>query len=196
MPSLRSLLPARGTLIVLGTLVAWTACKNGALTHIELADSDEVVVEKGSLLEDLVGSLGFDSFVSMDLTEAQELQNQGVEPGDISEAFLVEFSLTATSPSGADLSFIDSMKVYVEGPDLPRQLLASASSFDEGVSRVDFDLEDVDLVEYIVSESLTLETEVSAKRPSETTTIKADYVIDVGVTLQGASKAACGSAEE
>ena len=81
MHSIRTLLPARGTLIVLGSLLAWTACKNGALTHIEIADSDEVVVEKGSLLEELVGSLGFDSFVSMDLTESAALQNQGVGPG-------------------------------------------------------------------------------------------------------------------
>lgn len=194
----QQLLPQRSTAMVILGLLAWTACKNGPLKHIEIDGADSVTVERGTVLEELVGGLGFDGFTAMDLTDSSELQNQGVKPGDISTAKLVEFTLEATAPPEGDLSFMERMEIYVEGPDLPRQLLASAGpeDFAEGVEEVSFLLEDVDLVEYVVSESLTLETSVSGSRPDEDTTVEARYVIDVGVTAQGVRSYACGSDEE
>jgi hypothetical protein len=161
------------------------ACKDGVLTTIDIEDSAITEVEGATILETLVGDLGFESFVSMNLVESEELQNQGVEPGDIKNARLVEFELEAMSPSGADLSFIEEMAILVESPGLPEETLASADAFPEGQALVVFDVQDVDLTDYIVSESLTLSTDVTGRRPDETTIVEARYRIEVGVTLQG-----------
>ncbi len=89
---------------------AWAA---GALVACQLTVYSTTITETattevpgGTLLEQLVGELGFGDFLNMDLTESEELVNQGVEPGDIKEVYLVDFVLAATSPPGADLSFL------------------------------------------------------------------------------------------
>ena len=51
---------------------------------------------------------------------------------------------------------------------------------------VDFDVEPVDLTEYVVSESMTFTTEVTGRRPDVDTTVEARFDVAVGVTGQGA----------
>lgn len=174
----RPLLPP---LLALG----WLACQSSLFT-IEVSDSATTTVEAGTILEDLLGDLGFEEFVSMDLTAAEELQNQGVSPGDIQEVYLTSFSLTAASPDGADLSFLDSMELWVEAPGLEPALIAWQDEFPEGEGTVVFELEGVDLTDYVVSQSMTLTTEVTAHRPDQDTEVRADFSLDVGVTSQGA----------
>lgn len=166
-------------------LVAATSC-DGTLAHIDVKTGASAVVEGATLLEQLAGDMGFGDFVSMDLAAEEELANQGVGPGDIKDVRLIEFALTVTDPQGGDLSWLESMELYVEAPGVERALIASADSFPEGVASVSFDLYDVDLTPYAVSEEMTLATEVSGRRPDEDTTIQADVVLDVGVTGQGA----------
>ena len=48
------------------------------------------------------------------------------------------------------------------------------------------DLEDVDLTDYVVSQSLTIRTDVSGRRPEDETTVEARFALRVGVTSQGA----------
>ena len=161
------------------------ACNDTVLTTIDIEDSAVTEIEGATILETLVGDLGFESFVSMNIVESEELQNQGVAPGDIKNARLASFELEAVSPSDGDLSFLEDMAILVSGPDLPEELLASADAFPEGEPLVVFDLEDVDLTDYIVSESLTLSTDVTGSRPEQTTTVEARFRLEVGVTLQG-----------
>ena len=162
-----------------------TGC-SGKLATIEVDFRGTTTVEGGGLLSELVGALGFDEFAQMDLTDAQELKNQGVSPGDIQEVFLTAFEMTALSPDGADLSFLDEITVYVEAPDLEEQAVAWQDSFPEGEGKVIFNVEPVDLTAYVVSESMTLTTDVSGTLPEEDTEVEAYVVLDVGVTLQGA----------
>ncbi|MCK6513903.1 hypothetical protein L6R46_02435 [Myxococcota bacterium] len=166
-------------------LAAATSC-DGTLAHIDVKTGASAVVEGATLLEQLAGDMGFGDFVSMDLAAEEELANQGVGPGDIKDVRLIEFALTVTDPQGGDLSWLESMELYVEAPGVERALIASADSFPEGVASVSFDLYDVDLTPYAVSEEMTLATEVSGRRPDNDTTIQADVVLDVGVTGQGA----------
>ena len=156
------------------------------LLTIEIEESSQVLVEQGTVLEDLLGDLGFSDFVSMDITESQELANQGVEPGDIERVNLTVLELEVIDPEGADLSFFQAMSFYAEAPDVDSVQIASAPGFPEGDSLVSFDLEDVDLTPYVVSESMTLSTEVTARRPDVDTLIEARFVVEVEATLQGA----------
>lgn len=168
--------------VALSTLLA--GC-GGATFNITIDESADVVVEGNSIIEQLAGDFGFGEFVSMDLTEADELANQGVEPGDIRSVRLTSFTMAAIDPAGADLAFLESMELLVSAPDLPEILVASLADFPEGVSDVTFDLEDVDLTEYVVSESMTIGTAVTGRRPNEDTTVQAAFRLRVGVTGQG-----------
>ena len=166
-------------------LAGLTGCSDTVLTTIDIEDSAVTEIEGATLLETLVGDLGFESFVSMNLVESEELQNQGVAPGDIKDARLVSFELEAMSPEDGDLSFIQDMAILVSAPELPEVVLASGPSFPEGEPLVVFDVEDVDLTDYIVSESLTLSTDVTGSRPEQTTVVEARFKVEVGVTVQG-----------
>ena len=167
------------------------ACRGGALAYIDVDGSDRVVVEEGSIVEDLLGDLGFEGFVQMNVVASEELQNQGVEAGDISSVQLVSFELAAVEPADGDLSFFESVAVWVEAPGLDPVMIADAVDFDEGRQVVSFDVYDVDLTDYVVSESMTLTTDIVAGRPDKETVVEAAYLLDVGVTLQGAKKQAC-----
>ncbi len=155
------------------------------LITITIDESATTSVPAATPLEVLLGDFGFGEFVSMDLTQASELQNQNVAPGDIQDVRMESLSLEATSGS-PDLSFLNSMDVYVEAPGLPTELLASASSFPEGQALVEFDIEDLDLTDYVVSTSMTFTTEVNGSRPEQATDVQAAFVVKVGVTSQGA----------
>lgn len=175
----------RGVVFTAALFAVLVSCQ-GKLFSITIDDQTSTVVPKGTPLETLLGDFGFGEFAQMDLTEASELQNQGVEPGDIKDVRLVVFDLEVTSPAGGDLSFIESMEVLVEAPGLESKTLASRTDFPVGQSRVEFDIADLDLTEYVVSESMTLTTNVTGGRPDDDTTVVAYYEIDVGVTSQGA----------
>ena len=72
-------------------------------------------------------------------------------------------------------------------------LVASQDTFQAGEQTVYFELEGINLVDYVVSESLTIETDVIGTVPENDTTIEAGlFVLDAGVTAQGACRAAQG----
>ena len=156
-----------------------------SLLTLSIEETATTTVEGGTVLEDLLGDLGFEEFVTMDLTSSEELQNQGVEPGDISQSALTLLELSVIEPEGGDLSFLESMAVSVSSPDVPGVLVAAQDTFPVGVSTVAFDLEEVDLTPYIVSKALSLTTEVSASRPDEDTVVEARFIVDVTATVQG-----------
>lgn len=155
------------------------------LTNIAVSGDTKTTVEAGSLVEDLLGDLGFSDFVSMDLTTAEELQNQNVEPGDISSAVLTDFGLEAVS-GAPDLSFIETLDLLVQTEGLPELRIAFATAFPEGEPTVDFQTTGSDITEYLTSQAMTLMTDMTAHRPDEDTVVRAYWTVTVGVTTQGA----------
>ena len=177
-----------GLLLPLLIAVVWVAC-DATLTTIEIEEESSATIPEGTLLEDLLGNLGFDSFLDMDITQAEELQNQGVQDEDIHGVYLTQLELEVSSPAGGDFSFLESVNFYVEAPDLDRVHVASCTAFTDGGSLVSFDLMDVDLHDYVVSESMTLTSEVTGHRPDDETTVEARFALDIEVTVQGACNA-------
>lgn len=166
-------------------VLALLAC-NGNLVTIRVEESVSTVVPQGTLLEALVGELGFDGFLDMDITAAEELANQGVEPGDITSATFEAFDLQVTAPDGGDLSFLESLSLSVEAPDLDTARFAHSEDFPEGEPRVWLTLDGLDLQPYVVSQEMTITTDVTGHRPDADTTIEAHFVLAVGVTTKGA----------
>ena len=184
--------PVRAVLSPLASAILWIGC-DGSLITIPVEQRAETTVAAGTILEDLLGDMGFSDFLAMDIVQSEELQNQGVAPGDVQDVRLVALSLEAKSPGGSDLSFLSSVEFWVEAPDLPRARVASAIAFPEGQAHVAFTIDDLDLTDYATSQSMTLTTEVTGHRPDEDTLVEAVIELDVGVTAQGACRAAEGS---
>ncbi len=164
--------------------LVWSACES--LSTFHLNETSEATIERGTLVEDLAGDLGFGDFLEMDISESATLRNAGVEPGDIREVRLEAFTLDVTSPEGGDLSFIRDLAFYVEADGLPRERIAWQDTFPEGAGFVEMNLDDVDLTDYAVSETMSITTEVTGGRPDEDTTVDATVDIAVGATVQGA----------
>jgi hypothetical protein len=157
----------------------------GKLVTIKVSDEATVTVPKGTIVNELLGSLGYSDFANMNLIESQELRNQGVEPGDIKDVVLERFELEAIAPDGADLSFLASVELSADARDLDEVLVASASDFPEGQALVEFDTTDVDLTAHVVSEAMTFTTDVVGHQPEADTDVTARFTVAVGVTGQG-----------
>lgn len=178
-------------------VVLLLAC-SGQIASINLSESAEATIEGQSTLggiTELVGGLGFSGFTEMDISQSSELKNQGVQQGDIETAMVTRFTLEVVDPSDADLSFISSLEIWVDAPDLDPVMVASQTDFPSGVASVDFVLEDVDLADYVVSDSMSIMTEASGSVPSDKVTIKATADFEIGVTAQGACNAAKQASE-
>ena len=167
------------------SLVVLGGCQ-GRLLNINIEGESSVVIPEGTLVEDLVIDLGFGDFLNMDLTQSQELQNQGVEPEDIVDVFFTSFTLETVSPEGSDMSFLEAMTLSVDADALQPVEVAEAPGFPQGESLVAFDLYDVDIADYVVSEAMDITTDVTGRRPEQDTEIRATYAVRVGVTLKGA----------
>lgn len=164
------------------------AC-SGGLASIEIERQGRAEIPKGTVVEDLLGEVGLEDLMKMDLTTASELENQGVEDGDLRHVHLQGFTLAVEAPDDQDLSFLDEVEIYVEAPGLERRRVAAQSDFPEGARSVALELAEIDVVDYVVSESMTLTSEVSGRRPAQATTLLATVRFDVVVTAQGACRA-------
>ncbi len=155
--------------------------------QIDVTETARTTIPKGSLLEQLAGDLGFADFATIDLTQSQELQNQGVERHQIEHVYLQRLMLRIVDdPSeGRDFTFIDSIAFFAEADGLPRRRIAHGGPFEEGAREVGLDLDDVDLAPYATAPSMTLTTEVSGRRPSMDTTVEAEVVLRVHVNVGG-----------
>jgi len=173
----------RTRFVPLLVVAAWVGCD--ALFHIDIDGASTTDVPAGTPFETILGDLGFGEFIDMDVTDNSELQNQGVEPGDISSVEFTELHLEAVGPEGADLSFIERIDLYVSAPGLPEVRIASQGDFPVGQALVQLDLDDVDIVEYVVSQSMTITSDLTGSRPEEETSVEAYYALDIGVTKQG-----------
>lgn len=168
--------------LLFSLLVAAPGC--GKLFTIHVRETSVTTVPAATPLEVLISDFGFGDFVAMDITAADELQNQGVEPGDVRDVRLEEFTLEALDGDG-DLAFLDRLEIWVEAPDLPSERLASKTEFPAGQALVEFDIDDLDLTEYVQSQAMTITTEVSGQRPERETDVEAYFDLAVGVTGQG-----------
>lgn len=169
-------------------LVVLVGC-DGSLVHIDVDGKAQTEVEAGTLVEELLVDFGFGEFVEMDLTTAQELRDQGVEPGDIVSVEMTLFTLEAVDGQG-DLSFLESMTLSATAPDLDAVEIATCADFPTGEPLVNFVLSGSDFAPHLVSKEMSLVVDITGRRPDVDTTVEASFIVDVGVTAQGVANAA------
>lgn len=161
----------------------------GGLDNFVIEERSRAVIQSGSLLEQFVGAAGFDDFATVDITQNQSLQNQGVERHQIDSVKILMLTMTIVDPPGSDFTFIDSMEFFVEADGLPKVSIATGGPFPAGEATVELTIPDQDLADYAASESMTITTEARGRRPEQDTTIDANIMLDVDVNVEGA---ACG----
>ena len=171
--------------VVLVLLLLVVRC--AGLDTFEVNESADSTIQGATILENLVGDIGFSGFLDMDIAQSTELQNQGVERHQIDAVHVTALSLTITDPpSGQDFTFLDSLEFYVEAPSVSRQRIAFGGPFAAGAARIELQLDDIDLAPYAAAPSMSITTEATGRRPSQTVTISAAMTLLVDVNVGGA----------
>ncbi|MFW5878282.1 MAG: hypothetical protein ACOCVR_00550 [Myxococcota bacterium] len=166
------------TALAAGAALLLVSC-GGIEFDVEL--QSETVVESGTLIEQFFPMV-FDQFVEIDLTETREFENNDVNRERVRSLRMSSFVLEVVDPEDGDLSFLRSLELFVQAEDEPevRVAYSGKGAFATGVSRVELELEDVELQPYAAAEHFNITSEVSAsRRPPVDTTISAQVVFRV-----------------
>lgn len=127
------------------------------------------------------GAVGGDNgWANVSGTISRTIANQGVKREHLRSASLKEARISVTLPEDGHLGYIESFAVYIEAPGLERRRLAHASeAFASRPNRVEMDIEDVDLLDYVVAEQLSLIPEVVINHPPSI-----DHEIEIVLVLE------------
>lgn len=155
------------------------------IDNISIPVSGEVVVERGTLVEMLLGDFPtFDAFTRLDLADTATFRNEDYDVDDVDSVVLDSLVMRVKSPDGADLAFLGEVIFYVETADLERREIARADSFPAGVREVAFETTGDDLKRYLLAREGTITTEVNdSRRPNVDTTIEVVAVFDVDINV-------------
>ena len=177
----------RCTALLGAMAVVWTGgCASGSsLDDFDITRSAETVI-KGSLLSQVLSSLGFAGLSDMQLSNSAEMKNQGVKPNQIDSVRLKLMRLRVKSPAGQDLTFFKSIQFFAESQGLEKKLVAKGGPFAAGATQVDLQLVDADLKAYVTAPSMSLTTAVDGHPPPQDTTIEATVTLRVDVNVTGA----------
>lgn len=139
----------------------------------------QTTIQKGTLLEQLTSSIGFDSFSSFDIAQSQEFKNNNTQKSLVKEAKVKSLTLTITGPATQNFDFLEEISFYVEAPGQTKKRIAF-KQIPKGVTTFSLDLDGVDLTPYVKADSIKITTEAKGKRPDNDTTIKAVLILTIG----------------
>ena len=151
-------------------LVCVTACNPTVEFDVDV--DSEATVERGSVLEGLLEAFAFGDFVNMDVSSTSEFENHHAEKERVVNARLVRATLTITAPEQQDFDFIEHIAFFVSAPGQPEREVAS-KQVPRDVRSFELEMPDLDLAPYVRADTMSLTTEVTGRRPSEDTTLRA-----------------------
>lgn len=175
----------RAALWAVATLAAASLTCDG-VDNVDVSATGQAVVPAGTVVDELLGDVSFLGLEGFDISQSQEFRNQGYSKNQIDSVVVASFTLTATDPAGADFDFLDRVRFFAESEGLPRVEIASLDPVPAGSTVLDLELSGAELRDYAAAESMTITTEASGRRPPEETTIEAEVVLDVDVSVTGA----------
>lgn len=158
------------------------------IDNVDVEAEGQTTVQKGTVIDQLVGDIAFLGFDGFDISQSQEFANAGYTKDQIDSVHVTLFTLTITAPEAGSFDFIQRVSFFAESDGLERVLIASLDPVPAGSNVLDLALADVDLRDYAAAESMTITTEVTGVRPDADTTIAARVVLDVDVDVSGACK--------
>ena len=102
----------------------------------------------------------------------------------VSEIKLLRFDLSASGTS-ANLDFLKSVSIYIKASNVSEQLIATKTTFANGLTAAGLELSDVNIKDYIFQENMQFKVviifDVSAITPDQT--LKLDQTVHVKATL-------------
>lgn len=158
------------------------------LLTFDVVKTAQTTVPGSDLLGDLL-TVSFPEFATFDVTSTDEFQNQGITAEDIDSVKIDSIILRVVSPDEQDLDFFDAITFYVEAEGLERTRLATHTTFEAGVREVTIVPDDVELRDYVVSETMAITTDVSARQPPEDTVLEAKISMTLVASRQGFCRA-------
>lgn len=159
------------------------ACR---LLTITIEHEDSAMVDGAGVLAPLLEAIEFTGLDGVDVEIVQELEDQGIEAGDLRRLVLTAFELSAEP----DLSFIESMDVWVSAEGIDEVRVASGRSFPRGQAKVALSLDEVDLVEQVVAGGLRFRVAVEGSAPAQDTEVEVRVEIEATATPKGACRQA------
>ena len=79
-------------------------CGASEVDNVEIEQEGRADIPAGSVIDQLLGDLAFEGFDDIDVSQSQELENQGYTEDQIDSVRLTELTLELRSP-GADESY-------------------------------------------------------------------------------------------
>ena len=167
-------------LLALPFAVALGAGCGGPTVSFDVPVSGEARIPgaTGGVLDQVLGSIGFDDLDNLDFDNTQEFENNEVSRDHVSSAKLSSLTLSIADPAGADFDWLDSITFTVSADNLEPVRVAQKEVAD-GVSTFDCDLDNVELAPFVREESFSIRTQADANNPPEDTTITIDLVFAV-----------------
>ena len=142
----------------------------------------QTTIQKGTIAEGLVGTLGFGNLANLDISSSQEFKSNNVQKRHVARARLQELKLTITAPKEQNFDFLQSITFFVEAPGLEKKRLAHRD-VPRGARAFTCLIDDVELAPYVRADRMTITTTVNGHRPGADTTLQADLTINVGTVL-------------
>jgi len=177
----------RHRLALAGAVFVSLTCGASDIDNVEVEQDGRAQIPAGSVIDQLLGDLAFDGFDDIDVSQSQELENQGYTEDQIDSVHLETLTLTVSAPAGGNLDFLESIAFFVEAEGEERVEIARLEPVPEGVTEVDVPVADVELLPYVVAESMTVTAEAMGSAPDDDTTVDAHLVFDVDVNVSGAA---------
>ena len=174
---------------ILASITVLFAFTCGGIDNFTITEESQATIDSGiPVVGDLLGDLGFGGFLKMDISQNEELKNQGVKREQIDSVKIESISLTITSPDDGsqDFTFLDDLEFYVDADGLDKKLIASGANFAAGLTTIGLDVEDVELAPYAAADSMDITTEARGSPPDQDTTILGTIKLNVDVNVSGA----------
>jgi hypothetical protein len=118
----------------------------------------------------------------IDIAQANGFDSAQTAKDRIQSAHAKKLTLSVTAPSGANLSFLNSIAVQIAAQGLNPVQVAHLSPVPAAAS-ADLVLDDVDLAPYLKASSFTLTTTVSGTTPTKNTTVQGDLTVNVEASV-------------
>jgi hypothetical protein len=99
----------------------------------------------------------------------------------------ITLDITNPSSSSSYFNFLDEIVFYISADALPQQEIGRLSPVPSRLTEVELNVSSIDIVDYLLSESMTITTQASGIAPKEALTVRATVDLDVDVDVTAAA---------
>jgi hypothetical protein len=166
---------------VMALAVSLSSC---GLTFDVHADG-EAKVPGGGILGSFFALPGLDNFASFDISQTQDFKNQGVSKDHLESVKLKSIVMKVKDPAGGNFNFIDKIQFFAQLPndDSSKVQIAHKDSVPRDTNQFNLDIDNVELLKYVVAPSMKITTSASGRSPAQDTTITVNVIFDVDPKL-------------